>query len=120
MNHLPRILVFVTCVIVAMFMLNSCGAKRLKKQFGSDVQHAVQTYGKHREAKQKIEKAIEELAEKHDIELGPDSIEVKASRTNADKTGMWQFVFVTAKVTYEHQILPFYKKKFTIIRSLHR
>ncbi len=58
MNQLPRILVFVACVLVAMFMLNSCTAKRLSKPFGSDVQQAVQNYGKHREAEQKIEKAI--------------------------------------------------------------
>ncbi len=120
MNQLPRILVFVTCVIVAVFMLNSCSARQLKKEFGSDVQQAVQNYGKHSQPAPKIEEYIKVQADKRGIELGPDSIQIKVSRSNADKTGMWQFVFITATVTYEHPILPFYKKKFTISGRLHR
>ena len=120
MNQLPRILVFVACVLVAMFMLNSCTAKRVSKLFGDDIQQAVQNYGKHSQPEPKTEESIKIQADKHGIELGPDSIKIKVSRTNADKTGMYQFVFITAKVTYEHQILPFYNRKFTIIRSLHR
>ena len=120
MNQLPRILVFVTCVIVAVFMLNSCSARQVKKEFGSDVQQAVQNYGKHSQPAPRIEEYIKVQADKRGIELSPDSIQIKVSRSNADKTGMWQFVYITATVTYEHPILPFYKKKFTIIRSLHR
>ncbi len=115
-----KIFGFCALAIGLFFMLNSCSANKLAHRFGEDVQRAVQSYGTHDQAKQKVEEAIWTLAKKHDITLAENAIKIKSSRTNLDKTGWSQIVFLTATVTYEHQIMPFYSTKYKIIRSLHR
>ncbi len=99
-------------------MLNSCSANKLAHQFGENVQRAVNGYGTYPQTEQKVEEAIRTLAKKHDVTLAENAIKIKSSRTNLDKTGGTQYVFLTATVTYERPIMPFFTTKYSIIRSL--
>ncbi len=120
MQGYVKLLGFGALAIGLVFVLNSCGANRLAHRFGDDVQQEIQNYGAHDQAKQNVEEAIRTLAKKHDITLAENAIRIKHSRTNLDKTGRTQYVFLTATVTYERPIMPFFTTKYSIIsiRSL--
>lgn len=102
-------------LVAAAFFFNSCSARATNDRFKDDIKFLVNSrMSFHADPEQHIKDAIRSRASKHEITLDDEDVKVKVSEMGGWGIRMTN-VYVT--VTYERQILPFFKKKFVIVQQ---
>lgn len=94
---------------------NVISAESAKEDFSQAIQQIVNRQAGLPAAELEIASAIRKEASKRGIELAPDAIEVKSSRSSIE--GDVDYVIAEATVSYDRQILPFYTKRMKITRA---
>jgi hypothetical protein len=114
MNSHIKFLIFLVFAVGAAYMVNSCSAGAEMSNFRRDVETVVNGNWASPQAEVAVKKNILATAQKHKIPLTEDGVDVQVSRTNVAPYTV--YILVTAQVTYEREILPFYNKtiKFTV------
>ncbi len=110
-------------LVAAAFFFNSCSARATNDRFKDDIKFLVNSrMSFHADPEQHIKDAIRSRASKHEITLDDEDVKVKVSEMKFNPLGKMggggvRMTNVYVTVTYERQILPFFKKKFVIVQQ---
>lgn len=98
------------------FGFSALQARQDHKAFSQEVREAVEYNWRPNNAKEVIENIIREKAEQRGIELGPDDVVVKYSKSIVSETPYNQtyYVLVSAVVSYDRKVTPFYTAQLKI------
>ena len=124
-------LIFVFALLFGVFFVTSyIGAGSAHKAFAKDVGDAMHTLSvrwTEEQGRWHLEKFIRQAAEKNEIILEDDAIEIDYIRDEIDSQGTKSFwgtqtvttyhVRAVATITYDRKITPFYTKRITFSRS---
>ena len=94
--------------------INVVSAESANKDFAQAIQAIVDRHAGLPTAELDIAAAIRQEADKRGIELAPNAIEVKSSRSSIG--GGVDYVKAKATVTYDRRIMPLYSKRIKITR----
>ena len=94
--------------------INVGSAESANKDFARAIQVIVDRHAGLPTAELDIAAAIRQEADKRGIELAPNGIEVKSSRSSIG--GGVDYVKAKATVTYDRRIMPLYSKRIKITR----